>query len=89
MIHCSALGLLYAVDSSWYNAAWTLGLVRPSARLRELLNRPILLISCALYFFEPHVYIKHISLFACVAYFTYNVKQTLGVSQYIHWYWFS
>ena len=35
--------------SSLYNAAWTLGLVNPSARLCELRTNPILLISRALY----------------------------------------
>ena len=49
MIFCSTIGLWYASVSSSYNAAWTLGLIRPSSRLCELLTNPILLIYRALY----------------------------------------
>ena len=65
MIHCSSLGLWYAVVNSWYSVDMTFGLVRQSARLCELLKKPILLIYCGLYTFRAAYTIRHYLLFAC------------------------
>ena len=63
IILCSTLDSWYAVASSLCNAAWTLFLVRPSARICELLTKPILLISLAFYAFLA-AYMSSIILFS-------------------------
>ena len=49
MIHCLTFGLWYAVVNSWFSAFKILGWVRPSARLCEILKKPMYHISRALY----------------------------------------
>ena len=49
----------------------------------------MLLISCALYAYRAAYVSKHNSLLARVTYLRYNIEQTLGLRQYMYWYWLS